>query len=321
MTSTDNHPIFIIGVHRSGTTLLRFMLSSSPRIYIPPESDFIPRFFLKRPTVPLSKERIDRILHIIFTQYRFAKEWQGDPPNAAALLEQMPDRTPGAFLDVLYRAYARQYGAVRWGDKTPIYTSYLALLHEIFPTAQFVHIIRDGRDVALSTLDKWGDKEVHVDIYYAARMWIRRIQDARSAAAQLGPGQYYELHYEDLVEDPEGQLQAVCDFLDEPYFPAMAESHRLARRRIPDDDFHAPVRTPPTTKRTARWRREMKPADLCLFQHVAGGMLRQLGYSPVTEVGDLSVQDRLRIIALGIKYEVLQLGRSVLQALGIKPPI
>jgi hypothetical protein len=321
MSSPKHPPIFIIGVHRSGTTLLRFMLSSNPRIYIPPESDFIPRFFLKRPTAPLSQQQIDKLLHIIFDHYRFAKEWQGEPPTALDFMGRMEDRTPAAFLDALYRAYAHQHDAIRWGDKTPIYTSYIDLLHRIFPTAQFIHIIRDGRDVALSTLDKWGQKELHVDIYYAARIWIRRIQDARAAAAHLGPGQYYELRYEHLVEDAEKELRAVCDFLDETYLPAMANSHRLARKQIPNDGFHAPVRMPPTTHHVARWKQEMTLADLNLFESVAGNMLTTLGYPRATEAKDLSTRDRLRIAALAAKYEILQTGRSVLQFLGLKPPI
>jgi hypothetical protein len=319
--SLPNSPIFIVGVHRSGTTLLRYMLSSSPRIYIPPESDFIPRFFKNRPNGRLSKQQISRFLRIIFKEYRFVGEWKGDAPDIEVLLQNMASRTPAAFLNALYRMYAHQHGATRWGDKTPIYTSYVDLIHQIFPTAQFIHIIRDGRDVALSTLDKWGQKELHVDIYYAARIWVRRIQDARAAASRLGPGQYYELRYEHLVENAEKELRAVCDFLDETYLPAMANSHRLARKQIPNDGFHAPVRMPPTTHHVARWKQEMTLADLNLFESVAGNMLTTLGYPRATEAKDLSTRDRLRIAALAAKYEILQTGRSVLQFLGLKPPI
>jgi hypothetical protein len=58
MAERANHPNFIIGVHRSGTTLLRYMLSSSPHICIQPESDFIPRFFLRNPTGSVSEKRV-----------------------------------------------------------------------------------------------------------------------------------------------------------------------------------------------------------------------------------------------------------------------
>ena len=96
-------PIFILGVHRSGTTLLRYMLNSSPRLYIPPESDFIPRFFGREPTETLTPERTARILRVIFTRYRFVREWQGDPPDPDAFWRAMPAPTPAGFQRFAFR--------------------------------------------------------------------------------------------------------------------------------------------------------------------------------------------------------------------------
>jgi hypothetical protein len=313
-------PIFIVGVHRSGTTLLRYMLSSSPRIYIPPESDFIPRFFGTEAMGRLDRSRVARMLRVIFTRYRFSKEWKGKPPDADLFLQDSEAPTPATFLDTLYRKYARQHGAVRWGDKTPIYTSYIDLIHRIFPQAQFVHIIRDGRDVALSTLDTWGARELHVDIYYAARIWERRIRQARWVGAKLGADRYYELRYEDLVRCPERELQAVCDFLGETYLPLMVEQQHHARERISPGGFHAPVREPPSPARVGRWRREMSIVDQRLYQHVAGSLLDELGYQPV-DLGDISLPERVRLIGLRTKYEALQAGRQLAQAMGVVPPI
>ncbi len=317
LSSRADAPIFIVGVHRSGTTLLRFMLSSSPRIYIPPESDFIPRFFRRAPDRPLSEDQAARILRKIW-QYRFVKEWQGDPPRAADLLQD--GRTPAAFLHALYTTYASQYGAVRWGDKTPIYTSYIPLLHHLFPTARFVHVIRDGRDVALSTLDKWGSKEFHVDIYYAARNWVRRVRQAREGGARLGKHLYYELHYEQLVQQPEQELQKLCHFLGEEYLPQMAHQDRLARQWIKPGGFHDPVRRPPNAGRVDRWRREMSPRDLRLFQRVAGDLLLELGYE-TTDPEPTPPSEAVRFAYLSAKYISSQVGRHILQALGVLPPI
>lgn len=315
-----DRPIFIIGAHRSGTTLLRYMLSSSPLIYIPPESDFIPRFFLGRAQQALSEAEVSRLLGIIFEEYRFVKAWQGDPPDVATFLAAMGERTPAAFLDTLYRQYAAQYGARRWGDKTPIYASYVDLIHELFPDAQFVHIIRDGRDVALSMQDKWGEKEMHVDVYFAARTWVRRIEAARSAARQLDPSDYYELTYESLVHDPEFQLRALCDFLDVPFVPEMLAQQRLAQQQLPAGGFHEAVRHPPTTERIGRWQREMTPADLRLVQAVAGPLLAACGY-PLKEVGPMPAKEQAQRWRLAAKYVTLQAGRRVLQAAGVMPPI
>jgi hypothetical protein len=319
MNTPAERPFFIVGVNRSGTTLLRYMLLSSPRIYIPPESDFIPRFFGRRPHGPLSRKQAVRILATIFGSYRLVREWQGEAPDLEAFVDSLPDLTPAALLDALYRRYAEQNGAVRWADKTPIYTRHIDLIAQIFPMAQFIHVIRDGRDVALSMVEKWGKEEFHIDIYFAARDWVRRIRRARASGARLGPGRYYEVRYENLVKDPEHELRAVCKFLDEPYLPQMAHPHLLARERIPIDDFHAPVRQPPTTNRVGRWQTEMSEADQRLFQHIAGGLLAELGYE-VGDVGAMPLQEMVRFAGLGAKYAALQAGRCVLQAVGVFPP-
>jgi hypothetical protein len=316
---TAQRPIFIVGVHRSGTTLLRFMLNSHPRLYIPPESDFIPRFFQRRPQGPLDEARVDWLLDVIFRRYRLVKEWQGAPPDPAAFYAAMATPTPAAFLDTLYSRYARQHGAERWGDKTPIYASYVDLIAGMFPTAQFVHIVRDGRDVALSMLDKWGS-EVHIDVYFAARNWRRRIGQARASGAGLGPERFYELRYEALVADPEAELRPLCAYLGESYVPSMAQPQRLGRRQFDEGDFHAALRRPPGTSRIGRWREEMPARDLRLFQHVAGPLLAELGYE-LADAGPMPAGERLRFAALAAKYAVLQGGRRGLQALRLVPPI
>ena len=321
MTISGIRPIFIVGVHRSGTTLLRYMLGSHSRIYIPPESDFIPYFFLHAPARELGDEQVARILRTIFERYRFVKEWKGNPPDPVQFARSLPSRTPASLLNALYSTYASQYGAERWGDKTPIYASYISLIHQIFPAAQFLHIIRDGRDAALSMLDKYERDEFHVDIFFAARNWVRRIRSAQTAGLQLGPKLYHELRYESLIEDPEAELRAVCAFLGESYEPGMVDFHRTARERIPaDSHFFSNVRNPLSRHRIGRWQQEMELADQRIVQFVAGGLLTELGY-PLADLGPMPVSQMARLGLLAAKYFTLQSGRRVLQALGLFPPI
>ncbi len=320
MTSTPtDRPFFVIGVHRSGTTLLRFMLNSHPHLYATPESDFIPRFCGRYAHGPLPRQQAVNSIRIIFDSYRFVDEWQNDEPDPEGFVESLPQLTSTALLQALYSDYASQHGALRWGDKTPIYTTYVELLTELFPGAQFIHIIRDGRDVALSMLDKWGREEFHIDIYFSARNWVRRIREARISGAKLGPDFFYELHYEQLTENPEVELRAICDFLDEPYVPEMARQHILAQQYIAPNSFSDPVRQPPSSQRVGRWRQEMSEKDIRLFQRVAGDMLSDLGYE-VVDLGRMSIPEQVRFAAYGIKYWTLQFGRRILQTLGVFHP-
>jgi Sulfotransferase family len=310
-------PIFIVGAPRSGTTLLRFMLSSHSGIYIPPESDFIPRLFLGRPHTPLSRDEAARKLQVILSNRRFFREWNADPLDPKTFVAALPELTPAVFLHSLYSAYAAQYDAVRWGDKSPIYTNHMGLLADIFPDAQFIHLIRDGRDAALSVLDAYPDR-FYVDAYFAARSWRQRVQSAREAGTTLGPERYLELRYEELTIDPEGVLSNLCHWLDEPFEPAMCEPHKLGRQLLRPRGRHAPVRQPPRPN-SGRWRHRMVGADQRLFQAVAGDLLGELGYE-AADTGRMSIGELLRRGRLATKYHVLEGGRGALQTFGIFHP-
>lgn len=319
--NTSNSPIFIIGVHRSGTTLLRFMLSSHSKIYIPPESDFIPLFFQKTPTGNLSFDRTAELLNNIFARYRFIGEWKGSQPEASDFYNGMQEKTPAAFLDRLYSLYAHQFGAVRWGDKTPIYASYVRLIHIIFPNARFIHIIRDPRDAAVSLLEKYAQREFHIDIYFAARNWVRRIMRARNDGFSLGPNFYFEIRYENLVTNPDRELRAICNFINEDYEPQMQSHHDLASKNIPEDShFFENVRKPVNNESIGRWMAELSLNDQRVIQRVSGDLMRELGY-PTEDLGKMSGTEHLRFQFLQTKYATLQTGRHILQTLGFFPPI
>jgi len=316
-TAEAARPIFVVGAPRSGTTLLRVMLSSHSRLYIPPESDFIPRLFLRRARAPMTAAHAERNLRIILGNRRFLREWHAPALDPGAFVASLPELTPAAFLDALYGAYAAQYGALRWGDKSPIYTNYVGLLAEIFPSAQFVHVIRDGRDAALSALKAYRDR-FYVDIYWAARSWKRRVLAARKTGAGLAPGRYFEMRYEELTTDPECTLRGVCRFLGEPYEATMCEQHELGQELLRPHGRHAAVRQPPRPN-SGKWRREMPLPDRSLFESVAGDLLRELRYEQA-DVGRMTVSERARYARLATKYHVLEGGRRVLQAFGVFHP-
>jgi hypothetical protein len=321
LNAVKEQPFFIIGVHRSGTTLLRFILSSHSRIFVPPETDFIPYFFAKDPTGELSDGRIGEILEIIFERYRFVEEWKGEKPEVSELLSRMDGRTPAAFLDALYLMYAQQNGAVRWGDKTPIYASYVDLIHQIFPEARFIHILRDPFDAGISLLEKYEKDEFHIDSFYAGRNWVRRIKLAQRAGQRLGPELFYELRYEDLVADPEKEVKAICKFLGEDFESEMLEQHHLAQDRIAEDShFFANVRKPISVSSVGRGREALSKRDKRVIQALAGPLMDEVGYQRL-DLGAMPVSEAFRFMVLGLKYFILQAGRRVLQALGYFPPI
>ncbi|MBA2741619.1 MAG: sulfotransferase, partial [Actinobacteria bacterium] len=135
-------PLLILGVRRSGTTLLRLILDRSTGIAIPDESHFIPQLARRHPG-PVDRDTFLEDLRRVRTLAR----WGITVADVAPLVE--PGSDTGAAIAAVFRAYAAKAGKPRWGDKTPAYMRYLPLLDRLFPDALYVHLIRDGRDCAL----------------------------------------------------------------------------------------------------------------------------------------------------------------------------
>jgi len=313
-------PIFVIGAQRSGTTLLRYMLCSHPRIYIPPESNFIPRFFKSRPCKPMDRRRALRTVQGLLAYGMFFEDWREEKPDASAFLDGLPDLTPATVLSVLYAKYASQHGAERWGDKSPIYADHVDLISEIFPSAQVLHIIRDGRDVALSMIKAYQHARFfYVDLYYAAKVWKRRVTAARASGRRLGPDRYFELKYEELVARPQPVLRQICEYLNEEYEPAMAEPQSTASRSWHSTGIYAATRQPLTTKGVGRWTSEMEEADRSLFQFVCGDLLGELGYG-TAGTRDLRPAAKVRYARLLAKYSIISGATRLLRAAGVFHP-
>jgi len=315
----SGRPIFVVGAPRSGTTLLAFMLCSHPRICILRESHFIPRLFQRCPQAPMSRKQAIRNVKIIFGYRTVVRHWKGERPDPAAFVDVLPDLTPRTFLSAFYARYARQQGAERWGDKSPTYTEHMDLLADIFPDSQFIHLIRDGRDVALSMIEALRHDRFYVDVYFAARTWKERIRKAFASAGRLGQDRYLELRYEQLTAHPQAELCRMCDFLGESYHAAMAEPHLLARQLLRPAGLHAAVRQPPSTVSSGRWRREMSESDQRLFQSAAGDLLGELGYETVN-LDKMYPGERARLTGLQTKFALLKAGQQVLRRVGMFLP-
>ena len=278
-----NPYVFIVGCPRSGTTLVQRMVNAHPAIAITPESHWIPRLYAKAwaltPEGSVKPKLIRRLLgHPKFARLKISPEeierlaGNGKPITYATLVSRIFD------------VYGERQGKPLVGDKTPDYVRSIETLHNLWPDARFVHVIRDGRDVSLSMMDwpkcrpKPGDFATWQEdrVSTTALWWELNVRLGRMAGKSIGDKLYCEVRYESLVSRPGEEGAALCKFLDVPYTDAILRFYEP--RDSFDPGLEARRAHMPVTPGLRDWSVEMPAHDSERFEAAAGGLLEELGY-------------------------------------------
>ncbi len=246
------------------------MLNAHRQVAVPPESRFIVELWQGKVEVA-----VDRFLASLAAHNRF-QMW--DLP-IEMVREELPERGDVRYADAIeaaYVAYARIQGKTRWGDKTPRYIEHIPLLARLFPKARFVHLVRDGRNVALSySAVPFGPNNVA----QAAVLWARRVGAGIRDGRGLGDGRYLEMRYEDLVEDAGGEAKMLCQFLDLDFDPEMLNYTERARAAVlPRAKRYNPHVMEKPMQELRSWERDLPERHVELFEAIAGTVLAELGY-------------------------------------------
>ena len=292
---------FIVGRGRSGTTLVRAQLDSHPDVAVVQEAHFLAGLARRRRRFETPEGfALDRFLSAL-TEHRSFFRLDLSAEDVAGILS---DPAPASVADAIrriYAAYAARRGKSRYGDKTPSLVVHLPMFATMFPEARFLHVIRDGRDSTLSYLDaSFGPTTVAE----AAIYWRRFVDAGRRAGRALGTKRYREVRYEQLVADPERELQGICRFFDLRYDDAMLRYPERAGELV--GKVHHNLAKPPT-KGFRDWRREMSREDLTLFEALAGSLLDELGYERGVE--RIPARDRVRAWRIRIAFNAARLAR------------
>jgi hypothetical protein len=279
---------FIVGAPRSGTTLLRMMLDAHPEIAIPPETGFLLDILEQQSGSIMTWEDLFKDI----TQF---ETWIDFHLSSEALADRLRRLDPFCVPDGLrcfYKLYAERFAKSGWGDKTPNYGLRLQAIGALLPEARFLHLIRDGRDVAASIRDLWFAPSR--DFGQLATDWSWRVRTIRSQGAHYPF--YLEIRYEQLITDTEAVLRRICSFLEIDFSNQMLDYYRFSPARLqehesrirPDgtvvirkEDRHAMQRLttrPPDRSRCGAWRRVMSIAEHESFVRAAGSLLRELDY-------------------------------------------
>lgn len=279
-----NGPLFIVGSPRSGTTLLQYILRSHPRISMPTgESHFIIPLHRNRHKFGDLRKR-ENVARVLAEMYRISPEFldtdlQGMKFDMDKLSAELVDEgrdTIASIVEGLFRKNAAGEGKVRWGDKTPYYVLHMRTIIELFPDAQIIHLIRDGRDCALSMFVRGREFGVY-NSYHAAKYWQQYVETGKEVGRALGSGVYLELKYEDILEDQLSAMKKICAFLGEDF------DHSLINFEKSSIAGKTPLLQKDVQKDNAgKWRKKMTRGQIRVFESAAGDTLRENGYELAT---------------------------------------
>ncbi|MEP6667075.1 MAG: sulfotransferase [Nocardioidaceae bacterium] len=249
-------PIFVVGTMRSGSTMLRLILDSHPRIAIGAETGFMGALLATK-TIP---------------NWKYGSEWY----QRLAWTEEELDQRLRDFYNGMFDRHAAGQGKRRWGEKTPFHTAHMAAMARMFPSAVFVGIVRHPGAVAASLR-----KSFHYSFADALSYWTATNLDMVRAATELGP-RFVACRYEDLVLEGEPVLRELVAWLGEPWSPNLLQHHVVQREKGAPRaaDGSTSTRDAIDAKRAVRWAQSATDDDLQALESTAA-LAGFFGYEPV----------------------------------------
>lgn len=281
-------PIFVIGNPRSGTTLLRLMLTCHSNICVPPESGWLIHLYSKYRQSTWSTNQLEAFVDDLLAVPK-TETWRLDKCHVLKYLQKSCPRTYTEVATLVYQYYIdqNQPGKNRFGDKNNFYIRHIQIIKTIYPDALFLHIIRDGRDVACSYRGISQKKEKYTpnlpkDICSIAYEWTKNEQRIQRDLQNINPVQVHHVRYEELALYPQDVLQNICNFIDEPYEEGMLTFDKANRENFLEPDLYMGwkrlTKQPLTPTRVGRWKQELAQGEQFLFHTIAGKQLKDYQY-------------------------------------------
>lgn len=264
-TTLDTDIVFVFGALRSGTTVFRLMLNAHPDVTNPGEADFLFDHISVDPDHP--------------TGWRYDRISLGEDRIFRDRGLVLPARKDGA--DLLEDLLLQLSAVVRGKRVTLNVHRHAERLRALLPRARIIHLLRDPRDVARSSIGMgWAGT-----LWHGVDHWIATENSWGRAVPGLAPDQVLTLDFETLMTELEDSLRKTCAFLAVPYSTAMLDYHRETSYGPPDAAL------------ASQWRRRADPRDIMLLEGKAGQLMRSRGYNPTGPGRTPSTLERLALTA------------------------
>ena len=281
-SSRNRAPVFVLGCGRSGTKFLyHTLLSAGGFAVYHAESNAFNLLNLRFGDLKRRKNR-ERLLRSWLKSKLFHRSGLKAEEIEPRILNEC--RSGADFLKILMETIAQKQGVERWAESTPLHLLYLPLIKKLIPEALIVHIIRDGRDVAVS-LNKIGWIRPYPwdrsrSLLAAGLFWKWMVTTGRKHGREIG-SDYLEIHYEDLVNRPRETLARLGAFIGHDLDYDRIQRAPLGSLQDPNSSFREDS-THKELSPVGRWKALLSPGEVAQLECAIGDLLQQLDYPLAT---------------------------------------
>ncbi|MDP2648518.1 MAG: sulfotransferase [bacterium] len=277
--------VWIGGCGRSGTTLLRVMLGAHSALYAGPELNVHVNLRTILERMPALVPRRAYQLYDRGIIKELSSKFDVDERDVVRIRDA--SGSLAEFVDRFLTEAAHKHGKERWIEKTPKNIEIVDYLFRHFPSSYFIHMIRDGRDVACSLRHhpKYMRRNgvlVRTNISNSIESCIDRwVRDVNLGLAHRDDKRYMEVRYFSLLDDTRGELEKICDFIGVPFEEQMLSYDKKNSYKAKVEHFKPSERAlkAPDTSRVGRWQKDLSYEEACTIEERAGSLLRALGYT------------------------------------------
>lgn len=250
----ENNNIYIIGVGRSGTSLLQSMLNAHPNIVFLPETQFLRKYVFKKNSSINKKNNLQRLL---------------ERDEKFKVLDVNLDDLQNKNAIDIYQSVIKNYeqdNSLYVGDKDPRLLDYLPQLYELTPQSKIIHIIRDPRDVVLSRTK--ADWSKHWPFFMHSYLYNAQLLRGSKIGKSVFKENFLEIYYEELLEHPDEILKKITSFLEVPYSDDMLDFGLSAKKLVRKDEMQWKKETlgPLLSKNKNKWKTELTQYQVALIQ-------------------------------------------------------